>query len=69
MKRCCGSSVGSPRPRSIAPGRFFAAIARMTDGSIARYVQRMDGFVSAESAGLGSRLRTRDQPRIPCLIL
>jgi len=32
---------------------------RATDGSIARYVQRMDGFVSAESAGLGSRLRTR----------
>jgi hypothetical protein len=32
---------------------------RATDGSIVRYVQRLDGFVSAELSGLNGRLRTR----------
>src|SRR3981081_2189776 len=35
MNRCCGSSVGSPSPRSIEPGLFFAAITRIRLGSIA----------------------------------
>src|SRR6202163_3070579 len=57
MNRCCGINVGSPSPRSIAPGFFFAAIMRISDGSIAATRGfTLDGNLELAQRGVERRL-------------